>query len=669
MAFVATDKMPGVYIDEIQLPGPIPGIATNNVAIIGPAETGPTNKPTLVTNPTQFANTFGGYLTSPQMYFASHAVQGFFINGGTKCYFVRIGKGRRARRFVLDSSGDASATTPIPDRPTLLVTAKNEGTAGNIIEIKIDDASVADSSRVLVHFAAAVPAGDIATVADATGFAVGDTVVLHQGANTENATIKEITPPVAPATATTLKFRAVLQHAYTTAGTVRHSTIPKQQTRIQLSSVAGIEAGSYIRFSGSTGGGTPTTIEENRVVASVGRANRIVVLEKALENDYEPKLNLPVRVATLEFSLAARSTVTSEQFANLSMDPRHSRYFEKVTALKKSELIEVTPLSDPPNPTLPPNDRPRATGAWTALWATGDPAEDAGVDDDRIYQTSHFIDGISALEIVDEVNMVCVPDDTSTEVQAKLIGHCEKMQDRFAILDCPAGLDVTEIRNHRDTLQTDRGFGALYYPRIKIRDPNPNYERLITVPPSGHIAGVYARTDEQKGVHKAPANEVLKGVLELEHTLTDTDSGILNEQSINVLHFFRGRGFRIWGGRTLAVSTQWRYVNVRRLMLFIEESIQEACEAFVFDPNNLSLWETIKRQLNGFLTQVWQNGALFGATPKQAFRVRIDEELNPPETRALGQLFIEVIVFPTTPAEFIVFRVIQEPGGPRLIEL
>jgi hypothetical protein len=171
-------------------------------------------------------------------------------------------------------------------------------------------------------------------------------------------------------------------------------------------------------------------------------------------------------------------------------------------------------------------------------------------------------------------------------------------------------------------------------------------------------------------VHKAPANEQLSGVIGLRHVLTDDEQGPLNELGINVLRWFSGRGVVAWGARTLAPAsrTQWRYVNVRRLLNFIEESIQEGTQFAVFEPNGLPLWQTVKRQVTEFLTRVWRDGALFGATPDQAFRVRVDEELNPPGQRALGQLVIEVLVYPVTPAEFVVFRIIQRPGGPDVQE-
>jgi hypothetical protein len=243
-----------------------------------------------------------------------------------------------------------------------------------------------------------------------------------------------------------------------------------------------------------------------------------------------------------------------------------------------------------------------------------------------------------------------------------MIRHCEAMKDRFAILDAHESATVDQVKEQLVELGSANGYAALYYPWIKIAGG-------LTAPPSGHIAGVFARSDATRGVHKAPPNEAVAGALGVQLALTDEDQGPLNEQGVNVLRWFSGRGVVVWGARTLAPPASiWRYLNVRRLLLFIEESIQEGTRFAVFEPNNLALWQKVKRQVKDFLTRVWQSGALVGASPDQAFRVRVNEELNPPSQRALGQLTIEVVLYPATPAEYVVFQVIQTPGGPSIQE-
>lgn len=290
-------------------------------------------------------------------------------------------------------------------------------------------------------------------------------------------------------------------------------------------------------------------------------------------------------------------------------------------------------------------------------------------DDPAAVSEEDYRKALDSLKRIDDVTILCAPDGTSTEVQTLLLSHCADTQDRFAILDPPANADEAAIKAHRERLSSDGGYGALYYPRIQIA--NPSYRRgaaeeqhTISVPPSGHIAGLYARSDATRGVHKAPANESLRGALGLEVLLTDAEQGPLNDKGINALRWFSGRGVVVWGARTLAdASSIWRYVNVRRLLLFVEESIQEATRFAVFEPNDLSLWQTVKRQITEFLTRVWRSGALFGASPAEAFQVRVDAELNPRSQVANGVLVIEVKLYPVTPAEYVAFRVIQTPGG------
>jgi phage tail sheath protein FI len=380
-----------------------------------------------------------------------------------------------------------------------------------------------------------------------------------------------------------------------------------------------------------------------------------------------------VTVESLEFTLSIPSG--PEVFPNLSMEARHSRYFATIAA--SSAHVNVSP-ADPPSPIRPPDNRPAEIPATPLLSGR------AGQNDDpSALGLNDFRAAISALERVREVTMLCIPDGVNPNVQAAqgaqgvqftqdvqsaMIEHCERMQNRFAILDPRPNLSPTAadgIRLQRQLVGSARGYGALYYPQIFIAGQNGSGR--IRVPPSGHIAGVYANVDADRGVHKAPANVTLGGARSLELTLTDDEQGPLNEQGINVLRSFPGRGVVVWGARTIAPPnvTQWRYVNVRRLLLFIEESIKNGTAFAVFEPNNPVLWQKVKRQLTDFLTRVANTGALVGDPP---FKVKIDEELNPPALIALGQLVAEIELYPTPPAEFIVFRIIQQPGGPTVEE-
>ena len=252
-------------------------------------------------------------------------------------------------------------------------------------------------------------------------------------------------------------------------------------------------------------------------------------------------------------------------------------------------------------------------------------------------------------------------------VQQAMLDHCASMRDRFAILDCPPAMNPQEIKDWRmKEAGYDSKYGAVYYPWIKVA--NPQGGDAIAVPPCGHIAGIYARSDTERGVHKAPANEIVRGALSTETKITKSEQDILNPAGINCIRPFPGRGIRVWGARTLASDAQWRYINVRRLFNFVEESIELGTQWVVFEPNDRDLWERIKRDISAFLTRVWRDGALFGSTPEEAFYVKCDDELNTVEIRDAGQVIIEIGIAPVKPAEFVIFRISQWSGGAALSE-
>jgi phage tail sheath protein FI len=281
---------------------------------------------------------------------------------------------------------------------------------------------------------------------------------------------------------------------------------------------------------------------------------------------------------------------------------------------------------------------------------------------------------LDQLTRIREVSMVCLPGVVDVEAQKKVIKHCEDMRDRIAILDGAPDPDPKNadgpLRKQRSGLESENGFGALYWPPICIRDPKATDENadLLTVPASGHIAGVMARSDDRVGVHKAPANEPIREAVRLAYPLNDTEQGILNDLNINALRTFPGRGPVVWGARTLTRGTPWRYVNVRRLVSYIEDSVVEGVRWAVFAPNNTALWKGLERTITEFLTRVWEAGGLFGRTAKEAFYVKIDEELNPPAVRTLGEVIVEIGLAPVKPAEFVILRFGLWEGGARVTE-
>jgi phage tail sheath protein FI len=286
--------------------------------------------------------------------------------------------------------------------------------------------------------------------------------------------------------------------------------------------------------------------------------------------------------------------------------------------------------------------------------------------------------GFSGLEAVDDVTMVAVPDlmaafeqgsvdlETVKAVQLAAIAHCELMGDRIAIIDPPPNLNAQQIKNWRmDGGGYDSKFAALYWPWVKAFDPSTGTNRFI--PPSGHMAGVWARNDDTRGVHKAPANEVVRGVTSLQTQITKTEQELLNPIGINCIRTFPGRGIRVWGARTMSSDAEWRYLNVRRLFNYLEESILQGTQWAVFEPNDPALWARIRRTISAFLTNEWRKGALFGVTPEQAFFVKCDAETNPAEGIDAGQVVCQIGVAPVKPAEFVIFQLSQFSGGTSLV--
>ncbi|ODG98619.1 phage tail protein [Nostoc sp. KVJ20] len=274
--------------------------------------------------------------------------------------------------------------------------------------------------------------------------------------------------------------------------------------------------------------------------------------------------------------------------------------------------------------------------------------------------------GLETSEVLENVDLVCVPDimlGSDAEViqkQQAILKHCEQMGDRFAILD--ALNDVGKLNDQRKRLSSQNG--ALYAPWLKVEF------RVDPIPPCGHIAGIYATCDRTVGVHGAPANIPLAGVLDLSFPLTPTDQEQLNPKNaagVNCIRSFQGRGMRVWGVRTLSPIAEWQYVNVRRLFLTFGRWVNRNLADTVFEPNAFPLWVRLQRELSVYCESLWRQGAIQGALPQEAFYVKCDAETNPPENREMGQVIAEVGLAPTIPGEFIQLLVVQSSSGITLI--
>jgi phage tail sheath protein FI len=337
---------------------------------------------------------------------------------------------------------------------------------------------------------------------------------------------------------------------------------------------------------------------------------------------------------------------------------------------QRSKLIKVEEVGTG-GALIPATGRVTLTGGSAATTLSVNADDYVGNSADRT--------GFAGLESVDEVTMLCVPDVMSAyqrgiidmeglkAVQLAMIAHCELMGDRVAILDAPPGLNAQQVKEWRvEGAGYDSKYAALYWPWVKVFDPAQG--KAVFVPPSGHVGGIWARNDDTRGVHKAPANEVIRGAITLELQLTKGEHDQLNPVGVNCIRAFPGRGIRIWGARTLSSDPEWRYLNVRRLFNYIEESILEGTQWTVFEPNDWRLWDAVRRNVSLFLRGTWRSGALFGETSDQAYFVKCDAENNPIEVRDAGQLVVEIGVAPVKPAEFVIFRIAQWSGGADVAE-
>jgi phage tail sheath protein FI len=540
---------PGVYVEEMP-PGsrPIEGVGTSVAAFVGFAEMGPRNKPTLVTNWSQFVDKFGSFHDG---YYLAHSVYGYFQNGGGTAYIVNLAPSLAPQTTLPPASDGASG------RPALEVYAIRQGLSTPNLSIEV---AYADGYQAL-------PPGPSAPAPSASTDDKGDA-----------GKPKPPVPPVRPAD--------------------------------------------------------------------------------------------PVKVpdATTPFRLdVKRGPEVLESYDGATMDRESPKYVETLVN-GVSQFVWLTPPAGKVAVMPPPRGGVYNLNKPASLAAQISTPDFMGKIQDR--------SGIEGLEAVDEITIVCAPDlmaaykkgwindDALVGLQKAMLTHCENMQDRVAILDAPPGLDPQEMLEGRNKSMIDSQYGALYYPWLKVLDPlDPTGKRLLSVPPSGHMAGIWARSDSERGVHKAPANEVVRGAVNVAQDITEGEQGLLNPKGVNCIRPFGTRGIRVWGARTLSSDAAWKYINVRRLFNYIEESIKEGTNWAVFEPNDFSLWQRLKRDITAFLQRPYREGALFGATADQAFYVKCDSETNPPDVIDAGMVIVEVGICPVKPAEFVIFRVTQLPTG------
>ena len=536
---------PGVYVEEVASGSrPIEGVGTSVAAFVGLAPRGVLNAPTLVTNWSQYVAEFGDFTEG---YYLAHSVYGFFNNGGTVAYVVRVG-----------------------------------GTEGGL----------------------AGPGG-------------------ADGAN----------------------GRAV------SAG---HRGVVTGSERQALTAGEPVTLGGF-RVSAQSGASGQVSVEVTDVPAGEGDKG----------GDAGDRFRLVVKV----------DDKVAETF-DVSASKKAGRSYVTTQVKERSKVIIVEEagsgaLTRPENQTV----QVPASGSGGGGGASDLPAEVAApVSTGSYIGDSADRTGFGGLEAIDEITMVAVPDLMSAyqqgsiseeevkAVQTALIGHCELMGDRVAIIDPLPNLNAQQVRTWRQQgAGYDSHYATMYYPWIRVFDPAAG--KSVAVPPSGHMAGIWARSDAERGVHKAPANEIVRGAVDLELQITKGEQDLLNPIGVNCIRAFPGRGIRVWGARTLSSDPAWRYLNVRRYFNYLEESILTGTQWVVFEPNDQALWARVRRNISAFLVNEWRGGALFGSRAEDSFYVKCDEETNPPESVDIGRVICEIGIAPVKPAEFVVFRLAQISGG------
>jgi len=566
---------PGVYVEEFDSgPTPMQGVGTSTAGFIGVAEKGPSiGAPILVTGPADFTRKFGGYLHENEFgdyRFLAHAVNHFFINGGSRAFVMRVAPPDAAVAKAVCSEGKEN---------TLEITAKNAGAWGNSIIITFEPASTS-KSQILENLGKGKY-----RLKNSAGFDVGDVVAVEGDGEPQYGIIKSV-------------------------------------------------AGDAITF------------------------------EEPFEGTVVDKSLLPkITISTCEMDVVIEYGEIIEKYLGVSFNVSSPLFIEK--AMTKSEL--VTLKAKPIEGAVVPIDAVKQifgiegdevkislSGGLSGTAASLTDADFIGKDEGPGSRT-----GIQAFLDNTDVSIIAVPGIVSPNVQLSLVAHCEKLSSRFAVLDMPmTSKTVADVLQHRDIVDSD--YCAMYHPWLQVFDPLDKKDTFI--PPSGSVMGIYARSDGDRGVHKAPANEVVANCSGLFVNYNVAEQDLLNPKGVNLIRKFPGAGIRVWGARTASSKALWKYVNVRRLFIYLEESIKANTNWVVFEPNDATLWSRVRRTIELFLEGVWRTGALVGASPADAFFVDIGPNSMTKDDIDNGRLICVIGVAPVKPAEFVIFRITQKTG-------
>lgn len=616
---------PGVYIEEVPSANKaIQGASTSTAGMVGLTERGPIGVPTLITSPGAYKRIFGGLL-DPATYVNGtdalpQAVNGFFANGGSRVFVVRIvGAGAAISGVTIA----ASAT------PTLGVFARSEGGWGDALRV-----TVSHTSRFSALIEEQSVSGDDAQLRLSSTFGLSAGTSLLIGA--ENREV-----------------RAVLANNVIQLNTAIAANLVTDATEREALEAAVSTARSAL----------DAAIELDADADHSALETDLADAESALS-----VAMLTAAVTSVEFDLTIEKmsngvAVETELFTGLSLSEASPTFAPRV--LGSCSAAGANPSDDGDSQMVRlflhagHGTRPDAglhvltggsDGSITPETYIGTPSEDPA---NRT--------GIQALANEPGISLVAIPGQTDVAAQNALLVHCEQQVYRFAVLDTPQGASLRDARDHRGEFDSSRA--AIYYPWVMVPAPFGPRGEQHAVPPSGHVMGVYARTDTARGVWKAPANEVIRNILGFDVTVNKGEQDILNPVHVNCLRDFRSdqRGLRVWGARTLSSNPEWQYVPVRRTFLMIQQSLDAGLQWAVFEPNAKPLWDTVRQSITGFLDSIWRQGGLAGVTQEQAFFVNVGYGITMEQADLdNGRLIVEVGIAPVYPAEFVIIRISQK---------
>jgi Bacteriophage tail sheath protein len=611
---------PGVYVEEVSFRSKsIEGVPTSTTGYAGMTKYGPvqyvdtvgpgptTSEPRLITSFTDFERVYGGLGTltvgpNPgsavdRLTFLAHAARAFFMNGGQRLYVSRV--------FVPRGTDWGIASRPIPVGATTATwRARWPGAMGNVYV----ETRVVRSKNIAFKYNDARAAWGV----QAQGVKAG-------------AVVEVIFPvPVPPAVP------------------------PNENDPLDINNLRTIE------------------LDVN---------GKQLFMKGGLAVVPDPASIIQLVQLTVNVTVDPERT---DSYPELGLDPAQIRYIGKI--LQKDNPADedaVVWLDFDPN-AIANDAAPMLAVALQGnanRWLAGGHDGDMPIPDDLLGDDANLdvasikATGLCALGEIDDIAIVALPDGgtyddplTCSQAADRLIGHAQRFRYRIAVVDAPQASSMTEVRQFRGAF--DSTYAALYHPWIEILDPLQRPAQgappqRILLPPSGFVTGIYARSDIQRGVFKAPANEVVLGLTKFEANINKGRQDVLNPEGINALRFFEGRGNRVWGARTMSSDPEWKYVNVRRLFIFLEHSIDKATQWAVFEPNNMALWANIRQMVEDFLLVQWQSGALIGAKPEEAYFVRCDRTTMTQNDLDNGRLICLIGVAPTKPAEYVIFRIGQ----------